>query len=304
MSTDESLDEHRPVRRPLPARPAARRRGPDRPAHRAARGIRASRSSPRSSSRWSRGRAARRDPHHPFERGETRLGQALDPGAGGRRASSRPGHDGHRALDRRPSRSPARGDRPLRPRHRAGGRLGLAGRACRWLGQPAAAADLRGPGAATSTRRAGSIGREKLAAIPLQSASSFLDVEILAKATFFGHLIDEVDVPPLGGRIVRAGWSGRLRNGLSRVPPFLRRGARAQVQRKSRRASRKVTTAQAARIAMAWGDVEPKPGPFEDHPAQGADQLGQGQGLDEGLDGRRGTARTRRRRPRRATSAA
>jgi hypothetical protein len=38
---------------------------------------------------------------------------------------------------------------------------------------------------------------EKLLAIPFQSASSFLDTEILAKATFLGHLIDEVDVPPL-----------------------------------------------------------------------------------------------------------
>src|SRR5262249_10198314 len=43
---------------------------------------------------------------------------------------------------------------------------------------------------------------EKLAAIPLQSSSSFLDLEILAKATFFGHLIDEVDVPALRGRVV------------------------------------------------------------------------------------------------------
>src|SRR5262249_8239002 len=39
--------------------------------------------------------------------------------------------------------------------------------------------------------------REKLRSIPLQSTSSLLDVEIFAKATFLGHLIDEVDVPPL-----------------------------------------------------------------------------------------------------------
>ena len=38
---------------------------------------------------------------------------------------------------------------------------------------------------------------EKLLAIPLQSESSFLDTEIFAKATFLGHLIDEVEVPPL-----------------------------------------------------------------------------------------------------------
>ena len=33
---------------------------------------------------------------------------------------------------------------------------------------------------------------DKLEVMPFQSASSFLDVEILAKATFLGHLIDEV----------------------------------------------------------------------------------------------------------------
>jgi hypothetical protein len=49
---------------------------------------------------------------------------------------------------------------------------------------------------------------EKLAAIPLQSASWFLDTEILAKATFLGHLIDEVEVPPLRGLLETAGrWS-------------------------------------------------------------------------------------------------
>ena len=43
----------------------------------------------------------------------------------------------------------------------------------------------------------------KLRVIPLQSSSAFLDIEILAKATFLGHLLDETDVPELasvGGR--------------------------------------------------------------------------------------------------------
>lgn len=39
--------------------------------------------------------------------------------------------------------------------------------------------------------------KDRLAAIPFQSASDFLDIEIPAKATFLGHLIDEVDVPEL-----------------------------------------------------------------------------------------------------------
>ena len=41
--------------------------------------------------------------------------------------------------------------------------------------------------------------REALEAIPLQSESDFLDVEVLAKATFVAHLIDEVPIPPLEG---------------------------------------------------------------------------------------------------------
>ena len=39
--------------------------------------------------------------------------------------------------------------------------------------------------------------REKLVAIPLQSGTRFLDVEILAKATFLVQTIEEVDVPDL-----------------------------------------------------------------------------------------------------------
>lgn len=48
---------------------------------------------------------------------------------------------------------------------------------------------------------------EKLRAIPLQSRSAFVSIEILAKATFLGHLVDMVDVPEhprLGGRVA---WS-------------------------------------------------------------------------------------------------
>lgn len=52
---------------------------------------------------------------------------------------------------------------------------------------------------------------EKLRTIPLQSGSSFLDTEILAKATFLGHLLDEVAIPPLPGRVWRRGWFRDLR---------------------------------------------------------------------------------------------
>ena len=61
---------------------------------------------------------------------------------------------------------------------------------------------------------------------------------------------------------------------------------RAIVRSSGRTASArvKVTTAQAARISTDGADIE-QAGPLEQHPAQGADQLRERQGLDEGLDG-------------------
>jgi hypothetical protein len=47
---------------------------------------------------------------------------------------------------------------------------------------------------------------QALRAIPLQSASSFVRHEILAKATFLGHLLSEVDMPPIRGWSTRRGW--------------------------------------------------------------------------------------------------
>ena len=81
-------------------------------------------------------------------------------------------------------------DRPQAP-------LGRAARVFQLAGQPAPAADLRGPGprrplAVPAPSRARSWRRSRFS-----RPSSFLDVEILAKATFLGHLIDEVEVPPL-----------------------------------------------------------------------------------------------------------
>ena len=115
------------------------------------------------------------------------------------------------------------------------------------LGRPArragAARDLRGP-----LRDVHSPCRlhrlDKLAAIPLQSASSFLDTEILAKATFLGHLIDEVAIPPLRGRVGLPGWWTDWNKSSA-----IRGSSDRQVQRKNRNARAKVTTAQAARIS-------------------------------------------------------
>ncbi len=51
---------------------------------------------------------------------------------------------------------------------------------------------------------------EKLREIVPQSVSSFLDVEILAKATFLGHLIDEVPVPALEASRSWGAWDDFL----------------------------------------------------------------------------------------------
>ena len=62
---------------------------------------------------------------------------------------------------------------------------------------------------------------ERLREIPLQSFSSFVDVEILAKATFLGHLLDEPRIPALAGRTWRKG-SFRDRNVVFKRPTFRR----------------------------------------------------------------------------------
>jgi len=63
---------------------------------------------------------------------------------------------------------------------------------------------------------------EKLTAIPLDSRSSLMNTEILAKATFLGHLLGEVDVPALSAQTVRTGWWSDLARLLKR-PRFRRR---------------------------------------------------------------------------------
>ncbi len=139
---------------------------------------------------------------------------------------------------------------------------------------------------------------EKLAAIPLQSASSFLDVEILAKATFFGHLIDEVDVPPLRGPRPLAGPVDRLPT-ILRDPRFEPPSGPAEEPQ----GQGECDDRPGGEDRQGRGDIE-QPGPLEHDAPQRTDQLGQRQGLDEPLGGCPRTARTRRRRPRTATAAA
>lgn len=68
--------------------------------------------------------------------------------------------------------------------------------------------------------------REKLASIPFQSKSSFLDIEILAKATFLGHLLDEVPVPALARKTASESRSDRSL--IFRRPLFVRESGPAE----------------------------------------------------------------------------
>lgn len=87
----------------------------------------------------------------------------------------------------------------------------MANRSSRWVfGVPVA--DVHSPCRLHRT--------EALRAIPFQSNSSFLDDEILAKATFLGHLIDEVDVPALEGLPMH--FDGADRRRVRRHPLFVR----------------------------------------------------------------------------------
>jgi hypothetical protein len=123
---------------------------------------------------------------------------------------------------------------------------------------------------------------EKLAVIPLQSRSAFLNIEILAKATFFGHLIDEVRVPPLAtGTRPRMAWSDL--STVFRAPTFTRVSSGPS---EDAQGDEKGDDSPGSEDDHGRGDVEPA-SPFEDHPAQGADELSQGEGLDERLSGGR-----------------
>lgn len=64
--------------------------------------------------------------------------------------------------------------------------------------------------------------RSALDAIPLQSATDFVDIEILAKATFLGQLIDEVGVPPIAGFSLPAASRAQDFQTVFRHPRFVR----------------------------------------------------------------------------------
>jgi hypothetical protein len=120
--------------------------------------------------------------------------------------------------------------------------------------------------------------REKLAPIPFQSSTQFLDVEILAKATFFGHMIDEVDVPPLKSPEIWSYWHDLVE--VFKRPVLVKPADSGPPEDSQRQV--KGDRGPGGEDGQGGGNVEPA-GPLEDHAPQGADQLGQREGLDEGL---------------------
>ena len=237
MTTTEDLDELDPFdahfqREPLPGAGVRRHRdrpsGPSRPRRgdrRAARRACCRRDGP-----------AGRDPHRRVDRGEAGSTRRSTTGWQAASHSARPGHDGRRAAG-----PPAHLDPLLEAidhcDHVIGRRPAGAWRAVRPAGSAACRGGWSSPCRSLDVHSPCRLHRrEKLAAIPLQSASSFLDVEILAKATFLGHLIDEVDVPPLRGRRPRRGWWADLPSCLKR--PAFRASASPRLRSSGRSAGR------------------------------------------------------------------
>ena len=108
-------------------------------------------------------------------------------------------------------------------------------------------------------------------AIPIQSTSDFADVERLAKATFLGHLVDEVDVPELPS-VRRKRGRRRDLSTVFRHPTFVHPSVPAEdPQGEGERAD-----GPGGEDAQS-DDHTPigQPGPLQqDHP-QGGDELGQ-----------------------------
>jgi hypothetical protein len=124
----------------------------------------------------------------------------------------------------------------------------------------------------------------KLKAIPLQSASDFLDVELLAKATFLGHLIDEVPVPPLAAPRPRRTWADIF--GVLVSPRFVDQPEEPVPSTPAEEAEgeQEGDDRPGGEDQHGGPDVEPA-GTLQDDGAQGVEQLREGEGLDERLGG-------------------
>ena len=147
---------------------------------------------------------------------------------------------------------------------------------------------------------------EKLAAIPVQSGSSFLDVEVLAKATFLGHLLERGRRAAAARARSFAQAGGAISSTVLQRPLF-RRPAAEPASGPAENAQGQVEGADGPgrEDGDRLDDVGmEEAGPFEQDQPQGADELGQREGLDHvlGASGRTGPMRRRRRRA--GTSAA
>jgi hypothetical protein len=120
---------------------------------------------------------------------------------------------------------------------------------------------------------------DKLAAIPLQSRSSFLEIEILAKATFLGHLIDEVNVPSLRGRASSSGWLTDVNQVLGH-PRFVHSSGPSEESQ----CEREGDDDPGGEDQHGLANVEQSRS-VQDHLAQGTHELRERQGLDERLGG-------------------
>lgn len=124
--------------------------------------------------------------------------------------------------------------------------------------------------------------REKLQAIPLQSASRLLDVEILAKATFLVQTIEEVAVPDLPSPEI--GSLGPDLRALFSHPRF-QRGEDESGPAEPTQGQGEGADSPGTQNGQGNQDVAVEQGrPLEHDLAQGVQELGQRQGLYEGLD--------------------
>ena len=120
--------------------------------------------------------------------------------------------------------------------------------------------------------------REKLLEIPLQSRSSFLDTEILAKATFLGHLINEVKVPALPSEGWDAGWWADW-NQVFKHPEFKVPSCPAEIAKGDEEGDDRPGCEDQERVP----DLE-DPGSSQNDRPQGLHELGERQRTDDGLE--------------------
>ena len=130
--------------------------------------------------------------------------------------------------------------------------------------------------------------RERLNAIPLQSRSDFLNLEVVVKATFLGHLIDEVDVNESKDHSPTMDWRdvALVFKHPTFVRPFATSESESEVSSPSEETEGQHESDHGPGSEDQHGrrDVEHSSA-FEDDRAEGVQKLSEGQRLDDRLDG-------------------